>query len=145
MAYIPHDARWFLAELVEEIRVEGDECNITHRNLILIRADSPERAYAKALSLGRESECSYQNPYNKQVQITFRGLADLTVGPDELEDGSEILFEKRVGVPEEQIQQWVLPKDQLAVFRETRPSAGPNYSSKEIMEDVTRMIEKGNQ
>jgi hypothetical protein len=52
MGYIPEDAKWYLAEIVEEITVEEDSRNVVHRNLHLIRADSPEEAYRKAIELG---------------------------------------------------------------------------------------------
>jgi uncharacterized protein DUF4288 len=138
--YIPPGARWYIAEILQEIRVEGDVRNIVHKNLTLIRADSPQEAYERALSLGRESETSYENPDGKQVHITFRGLSELNVIGDELDHGAEILYEDKVAVSEDQIERWIVPKNQLAAFRDIDPSSGPNYSSKEIMDDVASLI-----
>ena len=138
MACIPPDARWYVAEIILEIRVDGAAHNIVHRNLTLVRADSPAQAYKKALSLGRESELSYENPDGKQVHTVFRGFGELSVIHDELDHGAEILYEERIGVSDKQIKKWIVPKSQLAIFRKIERSSGPNYSSKEIMDDVAR-------
>jgi hypothetical protein len=41
MAYIPKDAKWYIAELVMEFQIEGESRNVVHVNIVLIRADSP--------------------------------------------------------------------------------------------------------
>ena len=69
MAYIPKDAKWYLAAMVEEITVEGDSRRIVHKNWTLIRGDSPEDAYRKAHELGRKSDVPYENPNGRLVQI----------------------------------------------------------------------------
>jgi hypothetical protein len=50
--YIPKSAKWYLAEIVQQITVEGDSRNVVHTNLVLVRADSPEDAYQKRWSWG---------------------------------------------------------------------------------------------
>jgi hypothetical protein len=70
----------------------------------LIRADSPDEAYEKAVSLGYQGEASYDNPNGQLVQIRFRGLADLDVIYDELGHGAELLFHEQVGVEPEEIE-----------------------------------------
>jgi len=62
VAYIPENAKWYLAALIKEIVVEGDSRNVVHKNLVLVRADSPEQAYQNALDLGKQSEICYENP-----------------------------------------------------------------------------------
>jgi hypothetical protein len=47
MGFLAKVAKWYLADIVEEIRVEGDRRNVVHTNLILVRADSPNEAYAE--------------------------------------------------------------------------------------------------
>jgi hypothetical protein len=56
MAWIPPDARWYLAEIVEEFTFGDDSDNVVHTNLVLIEADSPENAYLRANEIGRQSE-----------------------------------------------------------------------------------------
>ncbi|MGB3691330.1 MAG: DUF4288 domain-containing protein [Spirulinaceae cyanobacterium] len=48
MTYIPQDAKWYLAELIMECKIEGDSRNVIHVNITLVRADSPEEAFSKA-------------------------------------------------------------------------------------------------
>ena len=119
---------WYLADVVLEVSIEDDPRNVVHVNTMLIEADSPETAYVKAITLGQVSEQEYLNTADKIVRIQFRGLRELSVVPDELQDGAELSYEESVGVPPEQLRQWALPKEQLRVFAPTRDRSGsPNY------------------
>src|SRR5579862_3490283 len=113
MAYIPSDAKWYLAEIVEEIRVESEPENIVHTNTVLVRANSPEEAYESALALGKQSDMTYTNPEGKSVQVRFRGLRDLNVIHGELEHGTELIYDKRTGMSESELAQWVSTKENL--------------------------------
>jgi hypothetical protein len=90
MGYIPKDTKWYLADIVQEITVEGDPRNVVHTNLVLIRADSPEEAYEKAMELGTAGDQSWENADGKRVTFRFRGLRELNVIHDELEHGAEL-------------------------------------------------------
>jgi len=139
MGHIPKDARWYLADLVMEITVSGAIRNVVHRNLTLIRADSPEQAYLKATRLGQEAETSYENPERQWVEIKFRGIAQLDVVYEELEDGAELKFEEQVGIPSEEIERGILPKEQLRVFlpsRDPERKRDPDYRSQEVLDEV---------
>jgi|SRR5271167_3592861 hypothetical protein len=144
MAHIPSGAVWYVGEIVVEISVEGETSSIMHKNLTLIRADSADEAYQKALRLGHESEITYPNPAGKQVHIEFRGLSDLNVIHGELEDGTELLFEEKVGMSKEEIQKSARSKEQLNVFRPITPTQGPSYSAGEIMREVERILRRPN-
>src|SRR4051794_30065638 len=117
MAYIPNDARWYLADVVLEHTVEGDPRNLVHVNIRLVEADSPEQAFAKATALGRESEQVYTNTAGREVRIRFRGLRELNVIHDELEDGAELTYEESAAVPEPELAGWIRPRGRLAAFR----------------------------
>ena len=133
MGFIPKGARWYLAGLMLEHTIEGDARNVVHVNTHLIEADSPEEAYQKANALGRRGEMEYANTDGKPVRVAFRGLRDLDVIHDELEDGAELFFEECVGIPEDDLAGWVKPKEELAVFA-PRPvrSDRPNYLPEEF-------------
>jgi len=79
MGYIPKSAKWYLEDIVQQITVEGDPRSVVHTNLVLVRADSPEEAYQKAIELGAVGDQSYENPDGKRVTFRFRGLHDLNV------------------------------------------------------------------
>ncbi|HXE52826.1 MAG TPA: DUF4288 domain-containing protein [Tepidisphaeraceae bacterium] len=136
MAYIPPNAKWYLADLVEQIRVEGDSRIVVHVNTLLVRADSPEQAYEEAIRLGRENEQEYENGDNKLVRITFRGLRDLNVIHDELEHGAELAYSEDVVGSEQEVQSLVRNRSDLAIFAERHPSAAPNYVAKWIIEKL---------
>ncbi len=99
MGFVPVGARWYLAGLILEHTIEGDPRNVVHVNTHLIEADAPEEAYQKANALGRAGEMAYANTDGKQVRVAFRGLRDLDVIHDDLEDGAELFYEERVGIP----------------------------------------------
>lgn len=119
MGYIPKGAKWYIADLIQEFKIEGEKENVVHIDTTLIRADSPEEAYEKALTLGREGQYygSYKNPYDKLVTILFRGLRNLDVVDGELEHGTELLFERRDALSEQEMSDLIREKDQLNVFR----------------------------
>jgi Domain of unknown function (DUF4288) len=140
VAHIPLGAVWYIAQVVEEITVEGESSNVVHNNFTLIRADSPEDAYQRALTIGRDAEISYENPAGKKVDIKFRGLADIQVIHDQLEHGAELLYEQKIGLSEVDLQNLLRPKEKLAVFRPIEPSKGPDFSSGDIMKEVWSIL-----
>jgi hypothetical protein len=137
MPFVPQGSKWYLAEIIEEITVEDDPRNVVHKDLVLIRADPPEEAYAKAIELGSEHDSSYRNPGGKCVRTHFRGLGYLDVIHDELEHGAELLYEQKISVPDEQIENWVLPKERLQLFQDEAPTPDyPDYRAKDITEEA---------
>ena len=117
MAYIPDDAKWYIAEIIEEFRFEDGSESLIHINFVLISADSPEEAYSNALALGKDGDISYKNTDGIKVTVVFRGLRDMNVVHDELEHGAELLYERKEGLSEEAIQKLIRPKEQLNIFR----------------------------
>jgi Domain of unknown function (DUF4288) len=84
MADSPQAARWYIAELTEEVALEGDpRPNIIHRKTRVIFADTPEDAFEKALSLSAEHEPSYLNRNEQRAQIRYWGLSELNLLDDE--------------------------------------------------------------
>lgn len=140
MAFIPEGAKWYLAELVQELRVAGHPRNVIWRNLTLVRADSPEDAYQEALSLGRAGDTEYDNPQGNRVEVRFRGLSSLDVIHDELENGAELLFTSEAGVSEERLASFLKPKESLGVFSPIRPIDGPDVAAGYIVGMAVRMI-----
>ncbi len=141
MAYNSGRARWYLAEIVTETRMAGEHENVVHNNLILIRASSSEEAYEKTMAHGREMEDTYQSPEGVTVTILFRGLSDLNVIQDELEDGAEIAYEEMLDMSEEDILEMLQPKDELGVFQPDEPDTEErSYTSKDIVDEALRII-----
>jgi|ERR1035438_5285012 len=124
-----------------KITVADDSRNVVHQNLVLIRADSAEEAYEKAIQSGKKEEISYDNPAGKAVHFHFEGVSDLIDIIDELEDGVELDFHYTVAMPDEKIRSLVPPRDRLRAFLPPRRAEGPDYTSAEIMAEVARMME----
>ncbi len=77
MADAPQDARWYIAELIEELILGGNVRNVIHRKTRVIFADSEEDAYDKALSLSTEHEVTYLNQKHDAGQTRYWGLKEL--------------------------------------------------------------------
>ena len=136
MGYIPKNAKWYLADIVQQITVEGDPRNVVHTNLVLVRADSPEEAYEKAIELGTAGEQSYENMDGKLVTFRFRGLRDLNVILGELQHGTELIYGENRDMDESAIQNWVTPKEELGVFLPIQTSTGLDYGPRDVLEKV---------
>jgi hypothetical protein len=141
MAYVPKDAEWFLAQLVEEFRVQGHNRSAVHINYVLIRARTPVEAYQKAVGLGRQANQTWRNPEGTQVRHRFLGLRDLDVIHDPLEHGCEIMFVERLGVTNEGLRKLVRKRSELEAFLPIRSRRGrPDYSSKDILDLAARKL-----
>lgn len=138
MTYISEDTKWYLADIVMECQVEGNPQNVVHINTLLIRSDSPEEALERAESLGKDEENSYLNPTDQQVTWFYRGLRELSVITEDLEDGAELMYEERVGVSPEELQGMVRERSQFSVFQPLtdREPSYPDYASKEIVQEA---------
>ena len=96
MGFVPKDAEWYPAEIVQELTVANDPRNVVWRNLTLVHADSPDDAYAQAVALGQSGDTEYLNPAGKLVTTRFQGLSFLDVIHDPLEHGAELMFQSSV-------------------------------------------------
>jgi hypothetical protein len=143
MGFVPPGAEWYVAEIIEEISVAHDDQNVVHKNLVLVRASSPEGAYVRALEIGRDGESTYQNPKGEAVTSRFRGLGYLDVLHDGLEDGAELLYQQRTSVSEKEIKGWIRSKEELPLFQDRVQAANPDYSSKDIVDEANTLIQQG--
>jgi len=143
MAYVPPDTEWFFAQIVLEIRVVGSKRNIVHVNCVLVRARSPEAAFERAIEMGKRANSSYINELGNRVTNRFRGLRELDVIHEPLEDGCEIMYTEKLGMTERGLRKLVRAKRQLEVFLPVRARPGrPNFSSKRIMDKVKKKVNK---
>jgi hypothetical protein len=132
-----------LADLVVEFRVSGSKRNIVHINHVIIHARSPEVAYARAMAIGKRGTMSYLNPHGKRVTKRFRGLGNLDVIYDPLEDECEIMYQEKMGMSEKGVRKMLRRKRDLEVFRPIGGRRGrPDFSSKEIMDIVEKRLRK---
>ena len=93
---------------------------------------------AVGLALGLGAEHEYANTDGKHVHIRFRGLRQLSVIHEELEDGAELAYGEWVAVPEEELSCWVKPRERLNVFA---PSAVRDDGPNSFPDSVSRLLE----
>lgn len=124
MGWIPPGARWYLADIVEVVTVEGETENEVHTNTVLIEADSPEEAFQRAVERGKAYEHTGTNPDGKQLTSTFRGLRDLNVIHGEPVHGTELIYSRRDGMTPDELDKWVSTKEELGVFAPIEPPGG---------------------
>ncbi len=112
-----NDVTWYWAEIIEEIRIEGETDNVVLLNTVLVQAESPDRAYERALEIGRDYDSEYTNPDGQRVTCRFRGLRDLGAIYDGLEHGAELFYSEETGVSEDELAQLATAKDDLTLFQ----------------------------
>jgi hypothetical protein len=136
MGFVPKDAEWYLAEIVQELTVADDPRNVVWRNLTLVHANSPDDAYEHALRIGRSGDTEYLNPAGKLVTTRFRGLSFLDVIHDPLEHGAELTFQSNVGIAPDDLQKLLLSKEELQLFRPNTRQDGPDVASGDVLQEV---------
>jgi hypothetical protein len=121
----PEISRWYIAELTEEVTLEGDPQHVVHKKTRVIFADSAEDAYEKALSMITEHEMNYIHEYNKAVRTRFWGLRELNLSNEDM-DRVGILPENRIGAARRKNSTGLTPEQQFALLVSLKPGALPN-------------------
>jgi hypothetical protein len=126
---MPHTSeigdRWYVAELTEEVTLEGDPKNLVHKKTRVIFADSPQDAYEKALSMITEHEINYINEYHKTIRTRFWGLRELKLSNEDM-DRAGMLPEDRIGNARRRNSTGLSPEQQFALLMSAKPGALPN-------------------
>lgn len=90
----------------------------------MFRAKDRDRAYEKAVQIGRSSNGSKAwNAEGRQGQWKFEGLTSLSPIYDELEHGAEVLWQTHENVAVKAVRSLVKRKRELEVFDDT-PAPG---------------------
>ena len=134
-----NDTRWYLADIVLEHIILGNPRNVVHVNTHLIKARTPDEAYRKALALGRSKQSRYLNTDRRMVRVAFRGLRELVLIHDRIEDGVELMWEESVGVSPTRLRKRLRAKASLAVFAPVKARARsrvPNYMPESVMKQL---------
>jgi rhamnose utilization protein RhaD (predicted bifunctional aldolase and dehydrogenase) len=125
MTNSPEVSRWYIAELTEEVTLEGDPQHVVHRKTRVIFADSAEDAYEKALSMITEHELNYLHEHNKAVRTRFWGLRELPLSNEDM-DRAGILPKERLGTARRRNSTGLSPDQQFALLMSLKPGALPN-------------------
>jgi len=125
MTNSPETSRWYVAELTEEVTLEGDPLNIVHKKTRVIFADSAEDAYEKALSMITEHELGYLNEHKRAVRTRFWGLRELDLSNEDM-DRAGILPQEKKGSARRRNSTGLTPEQQFALLVSLKPGALPN-------------------
>lgn len=89
---------WYIVEIIEKCepvqRNENQELRrvITWGNHHLIKASSPEKAYDKAVKIGKEAEYKFINSDKLEMKWIFVGIGELLPIYEDIEDGAELMW-----------------------------------------------------
>jgi hypothetical protein len=107
--------KWYVAEIIVRCRVGRAQSRkvLYDRQIKVFRATNHERAYRRALNLGKAENHRYKNSAGKTVHWEFVGLANLeTLQDKRIVDGTEIHSNLQRGNPKAEIR----AKCDLTVF-----------------------------
>jgi len=127
------NGNWYIAEIVEKCEpVERNEEKDLRRvttwgNHHLIKASSPEKAFDKAVKLGKEGEYKFTNTDKVEMEWIFVGIGELLpIYDDNIEDGAEIMWKDYGFISDRRAKRFVFDKKEL--LSDIRPK--PNYKKK---------------
>ncbi|UMB61414.1 DUF4288 domain-containing protein [Lutibacter sp. A80] len=92
------NGNWYIVEIIEKCEpVERNEKQELRRvttwgNHHLIKADSPEKAFDKAVKLGKEAEYKFTNSDKIEMEWIFVGIGELLPVYEDIEDGAELMW-----------------------------------------------------
>ncbi|SFW69602.1 MULTISPECIES: DUF4288 domain-containing protein [Flavobacteriaceae] len=92
------NGNWYIVEIIEKCEpVERNEKQELRRvttwgNHHLIKADSPEKAFDKAVKLGKEAEYKFTNSDKIEMEWIFVGIGELLPIYEDIEDGAELMW-----------------------------------------------------
>ena len=111
------DLIWYLADLVTEVRVEGEERSTVLFELFLLQACDAAEAYEKALRIGGSKSKPYLREDGRTLEFVFRGFNDLVAVDEGFVDGARILQRSQVGMSDEDIRAVVTPREYLRAIQ----------------------------
>lgn len=89
---------WYIVEIIEKCEpVDRNEKQDLRRvttwgNHHLIKADSPENAFDKAVKLGKEKNYKFINSDKIEMESIFVGIGELLPIYEDIEDGAELMW-----------------------------------------------------
>lgn len=89
---------WFIVEIIEKFEpVDRNEKQDLRRvttwgNHHIIKADSPEKAFDKAVKLGKQKNYKFINSDKVEMESFFVGIGELLPIYEDIEDGAELMW-----------------------------------------------------
>jgi len=113
-------SNWYVSHEILAIELDDEDTDdvLVWENLILINADDPSEAYEKAMQHGVASEDEIK-VNGKKGRLSFKGLKDLVLIYEELEDGAEIEWHE-IRISKSELNGWVKTKPEMHAFNPRR-------------------------
>lgn len=123
------DRNWYIVEIIEKYEpVDRNEEQDLRRvttwgNHHLIKAESPEKAFDKAVKLGQEKNYKFINSDKIEMESFFVGIGELLPIYEDIEDGAELMWNDygfisnrrtmRMPYEKEELMELIKPKQKL--------------------------------
>ncbi len=111
--------KWFVAEIIEKCEpVNRNETQELRRvqtwgNFHIIKAESPKKAYDKAVKIGKDAEYKFTNSDNLEMEWIFIGIGNLIPIYEDIEDGSEIMWENYGNISNKRAMRFPISEEKL--------------------------------
>jgi len=114
------NGNWYVVEIVEKCEpIDRNEEQDLRRvttwgNHHLIKASSPEKAFDKAVKLGKEAEYKFTNTDKVEMEWIFVGIGELLpIYEENIEDGAEIMWKDYGFISDRRAKRFVFDKKEL--------------------------------
>lgn len=116
---ITEEQNWFIAEIIEKCepvnRNENQELRrvITWGNFHIIKAETAKKAYDKAVAIGKNGEYKFINSDKLEMEWIFIGIGNLLPIYEDIEDGSEIMWENYGNISNKRAMKFPISEEKL--------------------------------
>ncbi len=113
------NGKWYIAEIIEKCEpVNRNEAQELRRvktwgNFHIIKAETPKKAYEKAVKIGKEAEYKFTNSDNLEMEWIFIGIGNLIPIYEDIEDGSEIMWENYGDISNRRAMRFPISEEKL--------------------------------
>ncbi|WP_100616360.1 DUF4288 domain-containing protein [Confluentibacter citreus] len=127
------NGNWYIVEIIEKCEpVDRNEKQDLRRvttwgNHHLIKANSPEKAFDKAVKLGKESEFKFINTNKIEMEWIFVGIGELLpIYDDNIEDGTELMWRDYGFISDRRTKRLVFDKKEFLKDFKPKPKLPKN-------------------
>lgn len=113
------NSKWFIVEIIEKCEpVNRNETQELRRvqtwgNFHIIKAQTPKIAYDKAVKIGKEAEYKFMNSDKIEMEWIFIGIGNLIPIYEDIEDGSEIMWENYGNISNKRAMRFPISEEKL--------------------------------
>lgn len=110
---------WYIVEIIEKcepvIRNENQDLRrvSTWGNFHIVKAETPKIAYEKAVKIGKDAEFKFINSDKVEMEWIFVGIGNLIPIYEDIQDGSEIMWEDYGFISNRRAERFALSEKEL--------------------------------